>query len=55
MEEKDIGENKDMKKSPTMEEQIEFVKELTRRSEESIKKIKEEFPEVVECVKKGRP
>ena len=40
---------------PSIEDQIAFIKELSKRSKESLEQMKRENPDVVEWIKNGKP
>lgn len=53
MENKKLDELK--KERPTIEEQLAFIEELTRKSRKHLEKMKRENPDVVEWIRNGRP
>ena len=47
--------NNPPKTRPSIEEQIAFIQELSRRSKEHLEHMKRENPDVVEWIRQGRP
>ena len=47
--------NNPPKVRPSIEEQIAFIQELSRRSKEHLEQMKRENPDVVEWIKNGKP